>query len=357
MTLDYSSLSDEDLVDSFRKMDLNMVANVAANLPPEKAAYVVSRLEAESSDDASHRICSLFLGLTTKEQVTAVGKVMNTKFTMVLIQELIKRDTSHLWKISSLMIGLTHRVFLKVLSHASGKELELLQHEAMKEPMQHHLTVFIHESEEQINSYIDLLMEYQKSIETRDLEAMSYADVAEILEAIERFASKIDAMIVKLNRALGIGWNTNRPDLIDRLTKIKETCQRTLQMVIGTPRSSNSVPTGLYLLLENLICHSFNNNDPYESLRDDEPGVEALAKLSLWYMKDYWEAGLLPSINHEDQLKLDPEKHSDKECQEYRQRLMDEVNANLEKHHLSTVGDFRKAFIGTRKLLCGYLKN
>nr|NGX58750.1 hypothetical protein [Chlamydiota bacterium] len=118
-----------------------------------------------------------------------------------------------------------------------------------------------------------------------------------------------------------------------------------------------AAPTGIYLLFEQIISSPFASEDPNKTLQDDEPGVEALAKLSLWYMKDYWEMGLLPSIKNEDQLKLDPEKHSDKECQEYREKLMEEVNDNLEKFDLKTVGDFKKVFIGSKELLRGYITN
>jgi len=359
MAVDYNQLSNQELVDLFLKMEVDMVAHVAETLTPERAAYVVSALEIQSPtcEDTSHRIASVFLGLTTKEQVVAVGRVLNTKFTMVLIQELIKRDQSQLWKISSLLIGLTQRVFNKVLTNASSKELEILQHEAMKEPLQHHLTVYVHESEQQINQLINKLLLMQTDIDNLDLENFSYLDLKAHLKLLKQYTEQLEPFLDKLGRALGIAWNTNRPDLIDQLNKIKETAHRTQEMTIGNPRTDKSLPTGTYKLLEEKLCQAFESSDPNETLRDEEPGVEALAALSVWDMKGYWDMGLLPSIPHEEQLKLDFEKHSDKECQEYRENLMQQVNENLKTLNLTTVGDFKQAYLGTQTLLQGYIRN
>ena len=359
MTVDYNKLSNQELVDVFLKMEINMVAHVAENLTPERAAYVVSSLETQSPacDDTSHRICAIFLGLTSKEQVIAVGRVMNTKFTMALIQELIKKDQSHLWKISSLLIGLTQRVFNKVLTTASSKEMEVLQHEAMKEPLQHHLTVFIHETDQKLNELIDLLMKIQDEITNVNIETFTHSDLNELLNQVDEQISKLEPFSERLTRALGVAWNTNRPDLIDRLNKLKDTCLRVQEITIGSPRTATTIPTGLYQQFEESLCQAFQNSDPNETLRDDEPAVEALAALFLWCLKDYWDMGLLPSIDKEEQLKLDPESHSDKECQEYRETLMQQVNQNLKELNLATVSDFKCAFLGTTNLLKGYVES
>jgi len=358
MSIDYNKLSNKELAEVFLKMDIKMVAHVSGSLTPERAAYVVSSLESKAPHckETSHRICAVFLGLTTKEQVVAVGRVMNTKFTMSLIQELIKKDQSHLWKISSLLIGLTQRVFNKILTTASDKEMAVLQHEAMKEPLQHHLTVYVHEADQELNERIDNLLQIQSALTNVDLENFSYQDLRELLDHVEDHSAKLDHFLAKLNRALGVAWNTNRPDLIDRLNKINDTCHRAKEITIGTPRSKTSLPTGIYQTFEEALCQAFQNTNPNETLQDDELGVDALGALSLWYVKDYWNMGLLPSISKEELLKLDPETHSDKECQDYRAKLMEEVNQNLEGLGLSTVGDFKSAFLGTPNLLKGYVE-
>jgi len=358
MAVDYNKMTNQELIDVFLNMEIDMVAHVAENLTPERAAYVVSTLEtkAPTCDDTSHRICAVFLGLSTKEQVVAVGRVMNTKFTMALIQELIKKDQRQLWKISSLLIGLTQRVFNRVLTSASSKEMEVLQHEAMKEPLQHHLTVYIHEANQELNLIIDSLMSIENQLPTIDLETFTYSELEALLNEVDGQIFKLEVFLVKLNRALGIAWNTNRPDLIGRLNKIKETSHRTQEMTIGTPRKEANLPTGIYLKFEQIFCGAFENSNPNETLRDDEPAVEALAALSLWQLKDYWEAGLLTSITQEKDLKLDPESHSEKECIDYREKLMSDVNQHLEALELTTVGDFKRHFLGTASLLEGYVE-
>jgi len=357
MAVDYNNLTNQELIDVFLNMELDMVAHVSENLTPERAAYVVSTLEtkAPDCDDTAHRICAVFMGLSTKEQVVAVGRVMNTKFTMALIQELIKKDQRHLWKISSLLIGLTQRVFNKVLTTASSKEMEVLQHEAMKEPLQHHLTVYVHEADRELNQIIESLLSVEDQLATLDLETLTYSELKTMMNEVDGQIFRLEVFLVKLNRALGIAWNTNRPDLIDRFNKIKETCHRTQELTIGSPRSETALPTGIYKKFEQSLCGAFQSSNPNETLQDDEPAVEALAALSLWHLKDYWEAGLLPSISRESDLKLDPESHSEKECVDYREQLMNEVRHNLETFELATVGDFKARLLGTPRLLKGYV--
>ncbi len=359
MSLDDEKLTNNELVALFLKMDLHMVAQVAETLSPERAAHVVAALEAEaaSCDATSQRICALFLGLSSKEQVVAVGRVMNTKFTMLLIQELIQRDQRHLWKISSLLIGLTQRVFKKVLTNASDDQLEVLQHEAMKEPLQHHLTVYAHEAGQELNQIIDELLQIEKEIAAYDLATLTRSELHAQLRQIESYHERIDTFLTKIARALGIAWNTNRPDLIDQLNKIQDTCRRTLEMTLGTPRGKETEPTGLYRILEERVCCAFRGEKEAEQLKDEEPNVEALAAMDLWTLKDYWEMGLLPSIANESDLKLNPDSHSDKECQNYRENLMDEVKENLDALGLSSVRDFKRAYIGTAKLLHDYIES
>ncbi len=351
MTIDYSTLTDEELVSHFSKMDLNMVAHISGALPPERAANVIRCLEAESTDEMGKRICAFFLGLQTKEQVTAIGKVMNTRYTLKLIEEAVKLDHSQLWKISSLLIGLTHRVFLKVLDSASPKELEVIQHEALKEPIQHHLTVFVHEISQEVDVKAGQVLELCEKAEKTPVSEVDYETLHDWLGQIDHISKSFEPQIIKLNRALGIAWNSNRPDLIDRMNQILETIHRTQKLMIGIQRTESGGPTGFYKILEDNLCAVFGKQEDPKALLDTEPAVEALAKLSLWYLEDYWNAGLLPRIKDQADLHLDPKTHSDKECQEFRELLMTEVNHNLEDLNLQTVGDFKTAFIGSPEML------
>jgi hypothetical protein len=351
MTIDYNALSDKELVQHFFNMDLPMIVHISANLSPERAANIVRLLEEETAEDVGERICAFFMGLQTKEQVTEVGRVMNTRYTLKLIEEAVKLDHSHLWKISALLIGLTHRVFLKVLDTASPKELEVIQHEALKEPIQHHLTVFVHEVSSEVDEKVKQVMNLNEKAEKTPADNISFEDIHDWLVQINSIAESFEPLITKINRALGIAWNTNRPDLISRLTGVVETIQRTQKLLIGTPRTRSALPTGFFAALEGNVCAVYGKAGDAEALLDDEPAVEALAMLSLWYLKDYWQVGLLPHIKDESELRLDPESHSDKECRNFRESLMAEVNKNLENLDLATVGDFKAAYIGSRDIL------
>jgi len=100
--------------------------------------------------------------------------------------------------------------------------------------------------------------------------------------------------LATLNKALQLAWNSNRVDLIEKLSTAKETCQKFVISIIGHPRHAVNPPTGLYARLEARLNAVFGNpSDPndIEAAGNDEPAMEALVKFSIWYLKDYWDLG------------------------------------------------------------------
>ena len=90
-------------------------------------------------------------------------------------------------------------------------------------------------------------------------------------------------------------------------------------------------------------------------MKDDEPAVEGLVKFSVWYLKDYWELGLLPGVEKQADLDIDMEKHTEAERAEYREKLFTLARDTLDQVGLSTVGDLKNAFIFSKQTLQEYI--
>ena len=94
----------------------------------------------------------------------------------------------------------------------------------------------------------------------------------------------------------------------------------------------------------------------YDSaLKDSDAAIEGLTRLSVWYLKDYWELGLLPSIDVPAKLNLDPHRFSEEECKQYHQHLLTLVQDLLNKLNIGTVGALKKARIYSKPLLKAYI--
>jgi hypothetical protein len=345
----HQTMTDEELVARFQKLPWDKLAQEAGELEPEKLAYVVREIENVGGDKSAQRVCVMFLGAQTKEQIEEMGKVLDTRYTLRIIHEAIKLEPSHMWKISALLIGLTHRVFLKVLTEASSKELEIIQHQALREPVQHHLSLFVHSSEEEINQLVEHAAEIRVEIGICDPKTMTTGQVLSFLEEIEKLKQGAEALIEKIGRALMIAWNTNRPDLVGKLTQVKESSLRFMKRVVGERERGTGIFEVLTLKLEQVYGGASDTN----ACQDDEPGVEAMTKLDLWYFSDYWTIGLLPQIKSEKALQL--ENKSDTAWAEVREENLELLNENLRKLGLSTVKDFKEKLILSKGILKDYI--
>src|SRR5262249_20909592 len=91
------------------------------------------------------------------------------------------------------------------------------------------------------------------------------------------------------------------------------------------------------------------------SVNDDEPALEALVKLSLWYPQDYWQVGLLPQVTDPQLFEREGEI-SPEQRQALLERLLEMARANLEKVGLHTAKDLKLAGICSQATLQEYLE-
>lgn len=280
-------------------------------------------------------------------QLEALGKKLTLSHILEIftIKFFEKYDS---WKLAPLFVGMPHQLFIDFIQNATSKNMELLYFEASIEPVQHHLTLLAHELNFQIPLYIEQLINLEKTIVQLDVKDLSTNDVDAFYHQIHQFANRYEEDLDKINKTLSLAWKTHRTDLIEKLGATKEMSLKYFGLILGSPGTNNTQPTGLYAKLEEHLNSVFGNpNDPHdiEAVSNDEPSLEALAKLSVWYLKDYRKIGLLPEIQEIDQL----------EREDLKEILIQKVRENLEKIGLRTVGDLKKAKIFSKKSLQEYI--
>lgn len=331
-----------------------------SQLLPEQIGAVIGFLREDFDPHWREKIGNIVLKINDLEKLEIIGKALNPDQALEILDQSQKWDLNlKQSKLPTLFVKMPHSVFQEMLKNASTPQIEILKHESITEPIQHHITHFIHETALHLEEYGDVLIDLEKEIQGLEIREIS-SDIIDSFrkkfEGIHHFYLEASDNIQKY---LIIAWNTNRIDLIEKLSKLKEAVQKTSQQVIGVPGSIKISTSGLYLALEKRLNEIFGNvDDPtdFDALADEDPAIEALVKFSIWYLKDYFEVGLLPSIRSKDQLEMDPAVHSEKECLSYREKLFNEVEQNLHKLGLHTLKDLKDGGIYSKKALISFIQ-
>lgn len=357
---DYSIYSTEEISQLVLDMSPEEIQREIAKMAPLQVSAAIIAMECEHDQEWSEKLCAAYLGLSTQDQLVAAGKSLNFIQALEVLENSAKCDPSFTWKLSPILVGLSHPVFQQILASALKPHIEVLQHEAISESLQHHLTLFVHDASRILEEQADFLKTLIDEITAIDPILVTQEELSQLQQNLDNSTQTYDYLLEKINKALALAWNTNRADLINKLSILKDICLKIINQQIGSPRTSTSTSTGLYALLEdhlNQVYGNPSNRNDIEALNDDEPAIEALTKLSLWYLKDYWEIGLLPQIKDIHSLDLESKGYSEKECADYREKLLSQIHANLEKICLSTVGDLKAAQIYSKQMLQDYIEH
>lgn len=342
----FVELSNEEIRLATQQLNLEQLAAVLLHMNEKNTPYWKGKTRA------------ILLGLSSQEQLEMAGRFLSSQQILDFLESDLIMQDDNFTKLLSILVGMPHQTFSQLLCEISDEQLQLLLQAAYSEPLQHQLTVFIHEMN---NRYLILSEELQKilkEIEHLSIDHIGKNELILIKNKINDISLEFSNSLEKMRSALKIAWNTHRTDLIENLNEIKDKYLHTLNQFIGHPETSQGT-TGLFELLNQQINTVFGNpydlNDP-ESLSNGEPAIEALVKFSIWYLRDYWEIGLLPQIQNESELELDPATSTEQERLEHRDQLFSKVQSNLEKLHLKTLWDLKKAHIYSKKALSEYIK-
>lgn len=292
---------------------------------------------------------SLFEFIESPKGVETLGKNLSARLLMHVLNFLIPHPQFHN-RLSYLLIGLEPQIFSAALNFFQPAHLAMFKEEGMFEPLQYHLTQFVHEGESLHRQIALELEQFEGTLLSMKNQELTAESLEALIAQIDAFRSRLLDFLERISVALSIAWNTDRIDLIERLSNINEALQHQLALFIGHPSSGNFSATGLYARVEETFSEVFDS-----SLKDEDASIEGLTRLSIWHLRDYWELGLLPQVHRLQELNLDPSNLQEGQRTAYHQQLYSEVQKQLEKLKIGTVRDLKREYVFSKALLKAYI--
>lgn len=306
-------------------------------LSPAEIGQTLFFLQKESSSTSSNKLESLFHFIDSPTSLEKLGKALSVpQFLAVL--DFLHQHSPYQNRLPYILVGLQPSVFSQALYMCQPEPLTLLKHESLFEPLQYQLTQFVHESEALQKHTEQAIQQLQQDFQFIQPEKLTQESLQVILNQIAILENQLIDYLERLKQALSIVWNTDRIDLIDKLSSINEILQHQLIHSIGVRGGGQDPSTGLYLTLEQHLSSIFDT-----SLQDSDAAMEGLTRLSIWYLRDYWELGLLPSVKQMSDLEA------------HHPHSLAQIQKHLEKLQIQTVGDLKKAYLFSRPLLKAYI--
>lgn len=316
--------------------------------PVQELAESFGWLQTKGAHQSEVKLALLFEFIDSPETLETLGKNLTVQQFLQMLTFLDLHPPFQN-RLSYILIGLQPQIFCLALKFFQSAHLALFKEESLLEPLQYHLTQFVHEGE-QLYKEIDLLQQqFEESLLSVTAQGLTVESLEELISRIEPLRNQLLDFLERVNVALSIAWNTDRIDLIEKLSHINESLQHLLTISIGHPSSDNLKSTGLYSKMEQTFSKIFDS-----SLKDEDASVEGLTRLSIWHLKDYWELGLLPQIKQLQELDMDV--HSpEHQRTSYHQHLFSQVQKQLELLNIGTVGHLKKESIFSKPLLKAYI--
>lgn len=350
--MDIANLPADEIAQHIPDVSSQELKEQASLLSLDQIYATLSALNSENDKNWVSKFEGFIDGLNEYKSLEVAGKRISLEQALELLNFKGER-----WKLSPLFVGIPHSVFTDLIVNASSDQMESLKEEAITEPIQHQMSVLTHEILKQIPAYTRELETLEKSIQMIDPEEIGHREMLTFSNAIHQGREFFDETISKINKLLVLAWNTNRTDLIEKLSHAKELSLKIQESYVGNPSTASHPPTGLFAKLEERLSLVYGNpNDPkdIEAVDDDEPVIEALVKFSVWYLHDYWNMGLLPQVS--DPQGLNPSGElSPKERQALHESLLNQVKENLNRIGLNRAVDLKKAGIFSKQSLQEYI--
>lgn len=358
MTMDKEKTQDlgiEETAKAVLEMTPEELILTVPHLNLEQTLSALSAVQEERDPNWREKTHIILANILNIRWLEAAGRVITPWQTVEMIDYCHRVDKSQQWKLSPLAVGMPHDRFSRVLLYATPEQMDLLKHEGMAEPLQFQLKAIAQESLYQVDKLCALEPVYEQEILSLNLNDLDMQSYQAMLNKFEELEGSLDLLLQNVNKALALTWNTNRIDLIEKLSVVKELCQKALVIVVGHPRSLVEPPKGLYAFFENQLAEVFGHPSDADALKEDDSGIDALSKFNIWHPEDYWDYGLIPHMARKDVLHLDPKEFSDEVCDNHKRRIAQEVQKSLEDLGLVNVKDFKLKGIWSAKMLKDYI--
>ncbi len=368
--IDFNTLTNEEVAHFVIHMTPEELQVYANELSPLHLSIAVAVLQPQYDPLWKEKFLIIASSVKEKPMLESIGKTLS----LVQALELLEADQTKYLSVQEnlppIFVGLSAAMFIQILSAATPGQLNMLKLAAGTEPIQHHLSLFIRETHNALADFEQQYASLCEEIAALNIFTLTRADLSALKLKLNNFSLRAKDLLFILNKALAVSWNTLRTDLIDHLNKHKEQIQRYSHVLIGEPCSSDhAAATGLYNQLDAHLSAIYGdplNPHDIEALQDDDPSIEALTKLSVWYPEDYIEIGLLPphvqpeaigstQRNTEKDWFKNKKADSDWKPMQHEKLFVQALN-NLKLLGLHTVADMKNAQIYSKNMLCEYIQ-
>lgn len=333
-------IAHQDIAQWARSASVEQLRSQSASLAPEQAAIAISALQPDQDPLWAQKARALIEGLRENSQRERAAAALTLPQLLFLLDGDKEAVT---FPLAPFFVGLPSALFAQLMENASAPLLALLRVESTCEPLQHHLTLLCHsvaaESEQLSHAVIALGV----AIDQLDVMQQGKEEIKRLLQQIDLIADSYQKKEKITANALILAWNSARADLIEKLMILKELLARRRKCEVGYPRTIDSAPSGLYAHLEGCLAKVYS-----QGLEERDSAIEALARLGIWYLRDYWEVGLLPHVLSLQELE-ELEGSAEKEA------LYAAARHRLAELGLKEVSDLTKQMICSKKMLQDYL--
>lgn len=338
------------LVDSFSPKELQ---EYASKSDENQIRLVLLHLIDSGKPHWSTTLHAFLRGIEQISCLEAIGRVLNLA-QLIEFLDFASIHKDQAWKLFPIFITIPHPVFSQMLLDMPEKRKQQLQLLCTAEPLQHHLLMYSHELTDLFDTLFKKYLQLEESILVVDGVHLTSEDLGTIQGNIEELREEVNHIRSKIENALSLAWNAGNGDLIEMLSNYRERYERFLFNSLGHSSQYPGGASGLYQLLENRLAVVFdekNDGAHFEALKDNEPAIEALGRLSLWYIEDYWKIGLLPEVVNPQELSLPAISKDD----QLRLHYQTKVKQNLKLLGLKTVKDFKRNHLVSQSLLNDYI--
>lgn len=277
-----------------------------------------------ATQDTKGLLPALLEQLSSKEQLEIVGKTL--PYDQILECLRLALGTPLEKKIPPIFVGMNQAKFEELLLKASDKHVNVLKKEGFSEAIAHHLTLLIHRMEKERDEILLALQALEQMIDSFDPAISSQDAIGAIHHALAECERRLAHAFSLIQRTLEIAWSTGNMELIDNLNKVHLSLQRIRAFT----------PKDLTELLKKKIFAVYTADS--KALKDEDPAIDGLANLAVWYREDYIQVGLLPKTADADQ-----------------EKVFKQVKENLTKLGLHTVQDLKNSWIYSKESLKSFV--
>lgn len=297
---------------------------------------------------SSDELKSLLAATDSVAGLESIGKNISVEHVHALSDLL---EGSDLHKLSVIFVGLAPEVFLALLKSSTELQLQNLKNLAPTESVQHHLTLLSHDLLKRTSEGEEKIAKQAAEIMSMDTQDMGKQDVYLVENQLDLLAESFYEIKAIVNKALAIVWSTSRVDLIETFSRIKEHAENLLSQGIGRRENIKQYPRSLHAKLNEKLFAIYEHEKDIQKLEDEEPVIEALAKLSIWHLKDFIELGLI----HEGFSKIQPITTSSEAKLKADIEYLKLAEERLRLIGLEKIRDLKKARIFSKRSLQEYI--